>query len=74
VDQSDALSMPKLWSPESPALYTAVSRAYVKDILQDEYRTRLGVRWFIWTADDGLTFNGKHRYLHGADVHQDHAG
>ncbi len=74
VDQSGALRSPKLWSPETPVLYTAVSRAYVKGLLQDEYRTPFGIRWFTWTADDGLTFNGKHRYFHGADVHQDHAG
>jgi hypothetical protein len=74
VDQSGELQTPKLWSPETPRLYTAVSRVYVKGVLQDEFRTRFGVRWFTWTADDGLTLNGKHRYFHGADVHQDHAG
>jgi len=74
VDQSGALNAPKLWSPETPAMYTAISRIYVKGALQDEFRTTFGIRWFTWTADDGLTFNGKHRYFHGADVHQDHAG
>jgi cold shock CspA family protein len=72
--QNGALQSPKLWSPETPLLYTAVSRVYVKGVLQDEYRTPFGIRWFTWTADDGLTLNGKHRYFHGADVHQDHAG
>jgi hypothetical protein len=47
---------------------------YVKGALQDEFRTTFGVRWFTWTADDGFNLNGKHRYFHGADVHQDHAG
>jgi hypothetical protein len=74
VDQGGELRGPRLWSPETPALYTAVSRVYVQGVLQDEYRTPFGIRWFTWTADDGLTFNGKHRYFHGADVHQDHAG
>jgi beta-galactosidase len=46
----------------------------VKGVVQDEFRTRFGIRWFTWTADDGFTLNGKHRYFHGADVHQDHAG
>jgi beta-galactosidase len=73
-DQSGELREPSLWSPETPRMYTAVSRVYVKGAMQDEFRTRFGVRWFTWTADDGLTFNGKHRYFHGADVHQDHAG
>jgi beta-galactosidase len=74
VDQSGNLAAPKLWSPEMPAMYTAVSRVYVKGVLQDEFRTRFGIRWFTWTADDGFNLNGKHRYFHGADVHQDHAG
>jgi len=74
VDQSGDLNGPKLWSPETPELYTAVSRVVVKGVVQDEFRTRFGIRWFTWTADDGLTLNGKHRYFHGADVHQDHAG
>jgi hypothetical protein len=74
VDQGGNLRTPQLWSPETPRLYTAISRVYLKGALQDEFRTTFGVRWFTWTADDGLTFNGKHRYFHGADVHQDHAG
>jgi hypothetical protein len=74
VDQSGVVSGPKLWSPETPRLYTAVSRIVVKGVVQDEFRTRFGIRWFTWTADDGFTLNGKHRYFHGANVHQDHAG
>ena len=74
VDQSGDVHSPNLWSPETPKLYTAVSRVYVKNRLQDEFRTTFGIRWFTWTDDDGLTFNSKHRYFHGADVHQDHAG
>ena len=74
VDQSGVVSEPKLWSPETPKRYTAVSRIVVKGVVQDEFRTRFGIRWFTWTADDGFTLNGKHRYFHGADVHQDHAG
>jgi hypothetical protein len=51
-----------------------VSRVFVKERLKDEVRTTFGIRWFTWTADDGLILNGEHRYFHGADVHQDHAG
>ena len=74
VDQGGEIAMPKLWSPETPALYTAVSRVMVAGKVRDEFRTTFGVRWFTWTADDGFALNGKHRYFHGADVHQDHAG
>lgn len=74
VNQSGELTMPQLWSPETPKLYVAVSRVLVQGVVQDEFRTTFGVRWFTWTADGGLTFNGQHRYFHGANVHQDHAG
>jgi hypothetical protein len=74
AEQEGTLDAPKLWSPETPALYTAVSRVEVDGKVRDEFRTRFGIRWFTWTADNGLTFNGKHRYFHGANVHQDHAG
>jgi hypothetical protein len=74
VDQGGGIADPALWSPETPKLYTAVSRVYRKGRLEDEFRTTFGVRWYTWTADDGLTFNGTHRYFHGANVHQDHAG
>jgi hypothetical protein len=74
TEQNGQLQGPKLWSPETPRLYTAVSRIYIKGALQDVFHTRFGIRWFTWTADDGFALNGKHRYFHGADVHQDHAG
>ncbi len=74
VEQRGEVRGPKLWSPETPALYTAVSEVRAGGRLKDTVRTRFGVRWFTWTAEDGLTLNGRHRYFHGADVHQDHAG
>ncbi len=74
VVQRGSVKGPQLWSPETPVLYTAVSRVVVGGAVQDEFRTRFGVRWFTWTAAGGLTLNGKHRYFHGANVHQDHAG
>ncbi len=74
LDQTGGLTGPQLWSPETPHLYSAISRVYVQGVLQDEFRTPFGIRWFTWTAADGFTLNGKHRYFHGADVHQDHAG
>ena len=40
----------------------------------DDFTSPLGFRWFKFTADKGFFLNGKHRYLLGANVHQDHAG
>jgi hypothetical protein len=74
VDQAGEVKAPKLWSPETPALYTAVSRVEIGDKARDEFRTTFGIRTIAWSAEDGFSLNGKHRYFHGADVHQDHAG
>jgi len=65
---------PKLWHPDHPFLYTAVSRVFDGKAQADEFKTTFGFRWFKWTADQGFFLNGEHFYIKGADVHQDHAG
>lgn len=72
--ETEPLNNPKLWSPETPVLYKVVSRLYRGDKLQDVTETAFGFRWFEWTAENGFFLNGTHRYLRGANVHQDHAG
>lgn len=71
---SETIVKPKLWSPETPDLYTL--RAVLKDKKKviDQYDETFGFRWFEWTADHGFFFNGKHRFFHGVNVHQDQAG
>jgi hypothetical protein len=68
------ISKPSLWSPETPDLYRAKSFVYDRKKLVDTYETTFGMRWFEWTPDSGFFLNGKHLYLEGANVHQDHAG
>jgi len=65
---------PMLWDTEHPDLYTAVSMVYINGKKQDEFHTNFGIRSVKWTADKGFFLNGKHVYLLGANVHQDHAG
>lgn len=65
---------PRLWSPQTPTLYTVVTRLYDGRRLLDEDMTEMGFRWFQWTADKGFFLNGTHMYFHGANVHQDQAG
>ncbi len=69
-----SVQQPELWSPESPVLYKIVSSLYQGKKLIDRYETIFGFRWIEWTADKGFFLNGKHRFLKGANVHQDHAG
>ncbi|WP_294477649.1 glycoside hydrolase family 2 TIM barrel-domain containing protein [uncultured Bacteroides sp.] len=65
---------PSLWTPEHPVLYTVVSSLYQGKRLLDRDETSFGFRWVDWTADKGFFLNGKHRFLKGVNVHQDHAG
>ena len=71
---STPISKPKLWSPEEPNLYTVKTTVFDDDKPVDDFTSPLGFRWFKFTADKGFFLNGKHRYLIGANVHQDHAG
>ncbi|MFT3752283.1 MAG: glycoside hydrolase family 2 TIM barrel-domain containing protein [Paludibacter sp.] len=68
------IATPSLWDLNTPNLYTVVSKVYVNGKLQDNYSTRFGIRSVKFTADKGFFLNGKHVYLFGANVHQDHAG
>jgi hypothetical protein len=74
-DQTTApVAKPKLWHPDHPFLYTAVSKVFDGKNESDQFETTFGFRWFKWTADQGFFLNGEHLYFKGADVHQDHAG
>ncbi len=71
---SSSLANPKLWHPEHPFLYRAVSTVLDGNKPRDQYETNFGIRSIKWTADKGFFLNGGHYYLKGANVHQDHAG
>lgn len=62
---------PKLWSPETPVLYKAVSKIYSGDTLLDTYSTRFGIRTIEYIADKGFYLNGKRRKFQGVCNHHD---
>lgn len=70
-EQNFVVESPLLWSPESPALYKAVSRIYVDGRQVDEYTTRFGIRSIEIVADKGFYLNGKHRKFQGVCNHHD---
>jgi beta-galactosidase len=75
VDQTlPDIARPRLWSPDRPHLYRMVSRLYVAGKPVDRFETPFGIRTLRFTADKGFFLNGKHLYMIGANVHQDHAG
>lgn len=63
-----------LWSPELPNLYRLISRIKVNNQVVDEYETIFGIRTVRFDKDEGFFLNGNHYDIHGANVHQDHAG
>ena len=65
---------PHLWSPESPELYTMETTLSVEGQEPERQETTFGVRWFAFTAKEGFFLNGEPYKIHGANVHQDHAG
>jgi beta-galactosidase len=71
LEQNLIVEKPHLWSPETPYLYSAVSKIYVKDQQVDEYTTRLGIRDIRWEAEKGFFLNGERRKFQGVCNHHD---
>lgn len=70
-EQNFIVDKPQLWSPETPYLYNAISKVYVKDAQVDEYTTRFGIRDIKLIADKGFFLNGKRRKFQGVCNHHD---
>ncbi|WP_053990921.1 DUF4982 domain-containing protein [Mangrovimonas sp. TPBH4] len=70
-DQNIALEHPNLWSPETPYLYTAVSKLYAGDVLKDEITTRFGVRSIAYDRNTGFSLNGETTKFKGVCLHHD---
>ena len=69
--QNFIVERPKLWSPETPVLYKAVSKIYSGDTLLDTYSTRFGIRTIEYIADKGFYLNGEKYPMYGVCRHQD---
>jgi beta-galactosidase len=65
---------PKLWSLESPHLYTLITEVESGGKLVDRAHTAFGIRTIRFDPDRGFFLNGKHVVLKGTNNHQDHAG
>ncbi|MBD3319822.1 MAG: DUF4982 domain-containing protein [Chitinivibrionales bacterium] len=68
--ETDPVSNPRLWSPDSPYLYTAYSRVVIDNTPVDLQSTRFGMRWFEVKPNSGFFLNGEHLKLFGANRHQ----
>ena len=68
------VSNPRLWSVDTPTLYT-VRTALLRDgQLQDSVETRCGFRTIRFDADQGFFLNDVPMKIKGTCNHQDHAG
>jgi beta-galactosidase len=73
VQTSSPISSPHLWSPSSPYMYRVYTEIYNGTVSVDNFESPLGIRSIKWTTN-GFELNGQRLWLHGANVHQDHAG
>ena len=70
VDHQFSISNPKLWSPDSPSLYTAVTEVKVAGKV-DRYETVFGLRTFRWDSATGFYLNDKPLKIKGVCLHHD---
>jgi beta-galactosidase len=70
-EQNIAVNNPNLWSPESPYLYTAVSRLYAGNDLKDEITKRFGIRQIDYNQQTGFSLNGEITKFKGVCLHHD---
>lgn len=71
IEQNLLVEHPALWSPESPALYTAVTTVSVGGKEVDSYETRFGFRTVEVVAERGFYLNGERRKFQGVCNHHD---
>lgn len=69
--QNFLLSAPKLWSPATPALYTARTELKVDGATVDTYETRFGVRSLEYLPEKGFYLNGEPTKFKGVCNHHD---
>lgn len=74
--QKMTVSSPRLWSPDDPYLYFAVTKIINQQTgrVLDEVTNPVGLRWFKFDPESGFYLNGKPLKLIGASRHQDYKG
>ena len=65
------VDQPKLWSPDSPALYTAEIKIFTGDKPSDIQYVKFGIRSIDFSVENGFLLNGERTILKGACIHHD---
>ena len=63
---------PRLWSPESPAMYPADVEIVVEGTTVDSVTTPFGIRTIEVDAEHGFRLNGEPMLLRGGNIHHGH--
>lgn len=71
LNQRFQIDNPKLWSVDTPNLYTARTFIFEDGKLTDNYETPFGIRTFHFDAEKGFFLNGKSLKIHGVNQHHD---
>lgn len=66
-----SISDPRLWSPDAPNLYVAVTRVTRRGRLLDEIETTFGIRTAEFTPAEGFHLDGGRVPLRGVCLHHD---
>jgi beta-galactosidase len=69
--QNLGVKSPKLWSTETPNLYTAEIKLYQKGTLRHAEIVRFGIRKIEYTRGSGFVVNGKPTKFKGVCLHHD---
>ncbi len=71
VTQNIAVLAPSLWSPKTPVLYQARVQVLKGNKIEDETKTRFGIRSLRFSTDQGFQLNGQTIKINGGCVHHD---
>ena len=71
VTTTYAVRNPRLWSPDTPALYETTVELKENGSVIDRHCARFGIRSFSFDAEKGFVLNGKPMLINGACLHHD---
>ncbi len=69
-----SIKNPKLWSPDTPFLYSAKIFLVQKNIIIDSLAQTFGLRWYEFKEHGPFFLNGKRLLLRGTHRHEEFAG
>ena len=71
IRQTFQVYVPKLWSLQSPSLYSAISYVYKEDQIVDAFRTFFGIRKITFDRNQGFLLNDEKVVMKGVNIHHD---